>query len=102
MGLAFLPIRVNVQMAGLEPTVAFQCVSKRVYTMATALIQTHALVREDGLDTIVRLPCALRIVTMEIAWHQILANVSNGRMSGEMDEVLVGFHCTRSRTETHK
>ena len=89
-------------LAGLEPTAVFLCVSRLVCTMATALIPTRVLANEDGLEKTVQLLCVLRIVIMESALHQTRVNVISGRMNGEMEELLVGFHCTRNQMEIRK
>mmetsp|Transcript_9557 Transcript_9557/g.15644 ORF Transcript_9557/g.15644 Transcript_9557/m.15644 type:complete len:133 (+) Transcript_9557:340-738(+) len=96
MELVWPLTNANVRLDGLVNFVRFLYANKLAFTMATAHIQIHVHVNEVGQEVIVRYLFVHKTATMEFVLRQMSVSVFNGRMNGEMDELAVAFHCSRS------
>ena len=96
MELAWPQTNANARLDGLVNSARFLCANNLAFIMVIAHIQTHAPVNEVGQEVIVRYRFVHKIVIMEFVLHQMCVSVINGRMNGEMDELVVVFHSLRS------
>jgi hypothetical protein len=98
MGLAQPQIIVNVLLGGQASSARFPSVNNRAVIMVIVHTRIPARVNVAGLGSSVRFLCVHRIVTMEFVLPLMSASVINGRMNGEMVELVVVFHFSRSPT----
>ena len=95
-------ISVNAQEVGWDMIVLLQLANKNVFTMETALFLIPVLAKEAGVATIALRRCVHKNVIMVVyVLLQTHANVTNGKIHGEMAEWKEEFQCFRNQMVTH-